>query len=80
MLINILMLPEPGHLNATVRLYRELTTLGHEVKYLAVKQFEALFAERELPVSLITLGGSAPPGQSEVDSRLPAFVLADASP
>lgn len=79
MLINILMLPEPGHLNATVRLYRELTTLGHEVKYVTVKQYEALFAERGLPVSLINLGGGAAPGQSEVDSRLPAFVLADAS-
>jgi zeaxanthin glucosyltransferase len=78
MLINILMLPEPGHLNATVRLYRELTALGHEVKYLTVKQFERLFAERGLPVSIIDLGGAAP-DQAGVDSRLPAFVLADAS-
>lgn len=49
--VAIVPLEQPGHINPTLRLYRELTARGHEVRYIASAEHSTLFRERNLPVT-----------------------------
>jgi zeaxanthin glucosyltransferase len=47
--VGILPLAEPGHVNATIQLGRELQRAGHRVRYLGDPADQALFVERGVP-------------------------------
>jgi len=51
-LIAIVPLPEPGHINPTLVLYRQLVECGHEVAYVTTEEHAPLFRRHNLPVVL----------------------------
>ena len=47
--VAIIPLPEPGHINPTIRLARELRERGHDVKFVSAPAAATLFRQRGLP-------------------------------
>jgi zeaxanthin glucosyltransferase len=79
MKIGLAPLPEPGHVNATLRLFRELVARGHEVMYVSTEQHEPLFRQRGLPVSLAEqrLPSDASDAQFALGGFTPELMLID---
>jgi MGT family glycosyltransferase len=76
--IGIAPLAEEGHVNATLRLWRELTFCGHEVTYITTEQDEEPFLGRGLPLTIArawepeTGGGAV---YSEIQPRLDLVIV-----
>jgi MGT family glycosyltransferase len=73
---NIAIVPyaEPGHVNATLRLFAELTDLGHDVRYITLLPGQdSLLKERELPYILERFSDLEEDGAAEAASALEGF-------
>jgi UDP:flavonoid glycosyltransferase YjiC (YdhE family) len=79
--IAIVPFAEPGHVNATLRLYAELTELGHEVRYICLMPGqENLFEQRGVPHILerfSDLDVGVANAASALDGFQPELVLVD---